>query len=459
MPYTEWRGESCRVRWKTGRRKPNGKPEYDSQGGFTDEEAAYDYGLDRESDVRNARYISRRDGNILMSAYCPTWLKTQDVGHLRWRQLDGMLRNHIVPYWGEQTLGDIKASDYRTWTLYLKDQPNIGDAYGREILLAFSMIMDDAVDDGLRSDSPVKKRSRRGKYTKKPREKKRDMLMDDVHRLALNGLTFWGFPGYVFYLTKPFTCMRPGELYALRREYCHPNWPASDPDPDRRKEAMERYGPVDLPALRVEWQFQREFGKGPVKLFPPKYGSHRNIVLPRFLAELHQALLATHDHEYLFPAIGGGLLANANFSYHYWRPVADGRSASEEFTRVRLNQPQTVTSRRPLPEIPATPYAGKRLYLLRHGGKEWLDEDGHSRIAVETRMGHEVAGVEGLYAHVTVPMEQQIANSLQRRWLRFVARAGEGFALPSPRPLPFDLQEWWNQQVKAARDLDLQSGS
>lgn len=180
---------------------------------------------------------------------------------------------------------------------------------------------------------------------------------------------------------------------------------------------------------------------------------------PRFLAELHQALLATHDHEYLFPAIGGGLLANANFSYHYWRPVADGRSASEEFTRVRLNQPQTVTSRRPLPEIPATPYAGKRLYLLRHGGKEWLDEDGHSRIAVETRMGHEVAGVEGLYAHVTVPMEQQIANSLQRRWLRFVARAGEGFALPSPRPLPFDLQEWWNQQVKAARDLDLQSGS
>lgn len=38
--------------------------------------------------------------------------------------------------------------------------------------------------------------------------------------------------------------------------------------------------------------------------------------------------------------------------------------------------------------------------LLRHGGKEWLDEDGHSRIATETRMGDEVAGVEGLFAHV-----------------------------------------------------------
>src|SRR5690606_26638130 len=32
--------------------------------------------------------------------------------------------------------------------------------------------------------------------------------------------------------------------------------------------------------------------------------------------------------------------------------------------------------------FPATTNAGKRLYLLRHGGKEWLDEDRHSRIAV-----------------------------------------------------------------------------
>jgi len=121
-----------------------------------------------------------------------------------------------------------------------------------------------------------------------------------------------------------------------------------------------------------------------------------------------QGPFATHDHEYLFPAIGGGLLANANFSY--WQPVSRGRPASEEFTRVRLNQPQLVTSRRPLPEVPATAYAGKRLYLLRHGGKEWLDEDRHSRIAVETRMGHEVAGVEGLYSHVPLTMEQEIAG-------------------------------------------------
>ncbi|MCY0929153.1 hypothetical protein OTB20_23735 [Streptomyces sp. H27-H1] len=162
-----------------------------------------------------------------------------------------------------------------------------------------------------------------------------------------------------------FTTMRPAEFYALRREFCHPNWPTLDPDLERRKEALERYGPTALPALRVQWQFQREFGKGPVKLFPPKCESHRNLSLPGFIAELRTALLAIHDHEYLFPAISGGLLANTHCSHSYWRPVSRGRPASEEFARIRPGQPRWPSPAAPLPEVPATAYAGKRLYLLR----------------------------------------------------------------------------------------------
>ena len=60
--------------------------------------------------------------------------------------------------------------------------------------------------------------------------------------------------------------------------------------------------------------------------------------------------------------------------------------------------------------------AGKRLYLLRHGHKAWLDEDGHNRFAVESRMGHEVPGIEGVYSSVTVAMERAIMKSLQERW-------------------------------------------
>lgn len=461
MPYTEWRGSKCRVRWKTGKLLPNGKPEYDSKSGFTDEEEAYNYGLDRESDVRNDRYISRRDGSTLMKDYCRTWPDTLDVGHLRDKAIRSMIRLYIVPRWGETAVGDIKPSTYRAWAKQLNALPNVSDRYAQEILLVFSMLMDDAVDDGMRTASPVPKaKRRRGRYKKKPRERKREMRIEDVHQLALNALAFWGLPGYVFILTMANTGMRPGELYALRREFCHPHWPTSDPDPERRTEALERYAGQDpMPVLRVQWQHQREHGE--LKLFPPKYESHRDLVLPQFLAELLELLLASHEGEWVFRSIGGSPLANANFSYHYWRPIADGREASEEFARTRLGQKQTVVSRRPLPEIPATAYAGKRLYLLRHGHKEWIDEAGgtHSRIAVESRMGHEVAGVEGLYANVTRAMEKRIMDSLQGRWLEFVAGAGECLWESSPIALPPDLLDWMKSQVKAADSVAQEPGS
>lgn len=59
-------------------------------------------------------------------------------------------------------------------------------------------------------------------------------------------------------------------------------------------------------------------------------------------------------------------------------------------------------------------------------------------------MGREVAGVDGLYSHVALAMEQEIADSLQSRWLRrsWSAREGTGKA-PSPTALPFDLEKWW----------------
>lgn len=461
VAYVEWRGNTCRVVWNTRKKDERGKWIYDQKGGFTDEVTAKNYGLDREAEIRNDDYISRRDGAVTIGEYAATWVDTLDVGHLREQAIRSMLRLYIDPRWGTTPIGDVLPSAYKAWRKQLKDLPNVGDKYGEEILTVFSMLMDDAVDDGLRKASPVPKgrRQRRGRYKKKPRERKREMRIEDVHQLACNALAFWGLDGFVFAWTMAATGMRPAELYALRRVYCHPFWPASDPldDPaetdreERHAEDLERYGPDLMPAVRVQWQHQRE--KGVLKLFPPKYESRRTLVVPPFLAELLELLLKSHDAEYVFRSIAGGMLANANFTYHYWRPIADGRPASAEFERVRLGQRQTVTSRRPVPELPSTVYAGKRLYLLRHGHKEWIDEDGHSRIATESRMGHEVAGVEGLYANVTSGMERSIMDSLQERFLRFVRETGWETAVTSPSSLPDGLAEWWNRQVTATNDL------
>jgi hypothetical protein len=460
VPYAEQRGTKWRVRWNTGKKNDDGRWIFDSQGGFDTRDEAIEYGLDRESDIRNDRYISRRDGSVLMRDYCRTWPDTQDVGHLRKKALKSMIRLYIEPRWGNMAVGDIKASAHRAWKLWIKEQPNIGEKYGEEILGAFSMMMDDAVEDGMRQASPVQKKRRRGKYVKKKKERKRDMALADVHQLACNGLMFWGFPGYVFVLTMAFTGMRPAELYALRREYCHPNWPAADPrtDPDeevRYEEDMERYAGEDpMPAIRVEYQHQ--WKDSALTLLPPKYDSHRTLVVPRFLAELLEMLLASHENEYVFPSINGGELAKANFTYFYWRKIADGQEARTP----RSKGGGRGGSWRVLPGWePVKNWAGKRLYLLRHGHKEWVDEDGHSRIATESRMGHEVAGVEGLYANVTVPMEKRIMETLQARWLRFVVSLPADWLPQSPTPLPVDLEEWMKLQVKAGEALQSGSGS
>ncbi|MEU1087693.1 integrase [Streptomyces sp. NPDC005892] len=448
------------MRWDTGKVHPEtGRRMYDSASGFKDETAAYEYGLDRESDVRNDRYIARRDGAVLMKEYVADWLDGIDVGHLRERACRSMSRLYIVPRWGETPVGDIKPSSYRAWRKELLARPNVGADYGREILGLFAMMMDDAVEDELRKASPVSHKRRRGKYAKKAKEKKRHMDIADVHQLACNALIYWGFPGYVFVLTMACTGMRPGELYALRREYVHPQWPASDPDEEQREESLERYAGADvMPAVRVEYQHQ--WKDSVLTLLPPKYDSCRTLVIPPFLAELLELLMGSHENEWVFPSINNGPLAKANFSYHYWRRIADGRPASAEFDRVRLGQSQSVVSRRPLPGWEGVKaYAGKRLYLLRHGHKEWLDEDGHSRVAVESRMGHELPGVEGTYSNVTPAMERAIMESLQARWEKFVLTLEDEWEPVSPKPLPVDLAGWVKAQVAALREADRSSGS
>lgn len=426
MPWVEWRGNKCRVRWETGKVDPEtGRKLYDSKSGFTDEDEAYNYGLDRESDVRNGRYISRRDGSMPMKDWGEAWLDAQDLRYNSMRSYRSIVKTHITPHWGRTTVSEITSLAYNRWTkgLRAKYEKNTVDG----ILSVFNMLMNDAVDNEMRASSPVPKTRRRGRYVKPQREKKRPMDLAVVHRLALNANDVWGYAGYVFFLTVAFTGMRRAELYALRREFIFPNWPATDPDPERREESIERYaGEKPMPAIRV--QYQHQYVDGKPSLEDPKYGSHRTLVLPRFLAEMHKTLLASHTSEWVFPAMSGGPLIQTEFTESYWNPIVDGADArSGRYARPEI--------------LPVEEFRGKRLHLVRHGHKEWLDEDDqHARVAVESRMGHEVAGVEGLYSNVTPVMERRIMESLQERWELFVRQQGPDWRPPSPTPLPVDVE-------------------
>ena len=53
---------------------------------------------------------------------------------------------------------------------------------------------------------------------------------------------------------------------------------------------------------------------------------------------------------------------------------------------------------------------------LRHSHKTWMAEDGIPEILAEQRLGHQVPGMRGLYAHASQRMRDELTAALQVRW-------------------------------------------
>jgi hypothetical protein len=53
---------------------------------------------------------------------------------------------------------------------------------------------------------------------------------------------------------------------------------------------------------------------------------------------------------------------------------------------------------------------------LRHGHQTWMEEAGVSDVLRSERMGHEVPGMRGVYAHVSPAMRADLKTALQQRW-------------------------------------------
>lgn len=425
MAYTERRKNDYRARWQ----RPDGT--YDSKGGFLTEDDALDYGRGQETDVRRGTYYDRRDGDITLAEWAAMWLAANNVRPTSVRNYRKRLRCQILPVWGELTLAHIAESPLkvRKWEKDLRAS-GLSVNYVAGILLVFRMLLDDAVTEELIKKSPASAPSRRrGRYERPVEAEKVFGTPEQLLELAENARILWGLTGYAFTLTMAYTGMRLGEMYGLRREYCHPLWPASEPDPDPhvRRAANKRYG--SMPAVRVQWQYMYEYAedgsKGVQVLAEPKYESRRTLVIPRFLADLLCEVLDSHDSEWVFPALKGGNLLSSDFNSYYWHPTVDGSPArSGRYKRAALEAVEGLEGLMP---------SG-----VRHGHKVMLDEDPfHVRVAVEGRMGHVMDSVEDVYSHVTPGMEKHIAEYLQERWEHSLA-AREGQHLPSPGNLLID---------------------
>jgi integrase len=130
-------------------------------------------------------------------------------------------------------------------------------------------------------------------------------------------------------------------------------------------------------------------------LGPPKTAdSVRRIRLSPFLVALITEMLHSHPYPTVFCGARGGFQRRSNFNRRAWTPAVAG-------------DPDRGT-----PPI----LAGMHFHDLRHTHKTWLIEDGIPEIAQAKRLGHRLGGVRGIYSHVTEPMQQRIADTLQQRW-------------------------------------------
>ncbi|MFH9072749.1 hypothetical protein [Streptomyces alboflavus] len=441
MPYVEVRGNSIRVKWWAGEYKldGDGRPtktkKYESASGpepgipFEDEDKAYNFGLDREYDVRHGKHIPRADSQTLMETYVWLWFEAASLRPNSRKTYKSMLNSVIVPHWGQRPVGAISALEYDLWKAQIEKRYSENYADGLRGL--FRMLMEDAVlKYKLRTDSPIIEQRRRGKYTKKKtRREKSDLPIGAIHKAAVNAYHVWGFTGWTYIWTIAFTAMRPpGEMYGLQRGYSSPHWPASDSDRKRREEGLKRYTKNGLHAIRVQHQLYKVEGKP--TLAGPKYESYRTLVIPPCLHEMQCALLASHDQPFTFLSLMGKPLLGVRFDRDYWHPIRDGaderksRKGYERFTRPKL--------------LAVEDLAGEDIYRLRHWHRELLDEPGAdiARVAKEARLGHELPGVEGVYSNVTLAMEMRIVEYLQGVWETFLATGP--WLPPFPMPLPDD---------------------
>lgn len=389
MAHAEKRGKHWRVKYKL----PNGKwgsaSRDDFGNRFKTEVSAEKYGHALETDVDRRVFINPRDGKITVEQWAKLWIDSLDLAPVSDRGYRSRLNAVILPEWGPVSIGDVSAIAVKTWIKRLRAQYSVDHVNG--ITSTFRVMFDDAVTEKLRGDNPVPsaRSGRRGKYTPKPKDERAIATPRQALLVARNGRDLFGLNEYVLALTKAYTGYRIGEMSAIHQDHL-----AFDD---------EKVGP------RILMSKQAQYVDGAFTEITPKYNSGRGLIIPRFLANLILELVATRpQYPWVFTAPNGGrLLRGGGWYDSVWHPMVGGVGARPAGYG---GMPARAAAR------PVLGVEGLEPHGLRHSQKTWLDEGKHPKVAVESRLGHIIGGVEGVYSHVTLQMELDIAQYLQELW-------------------------------------------
>lgn len=443
MAYAEKRGQLWRARWH----RPNGS--LDGLSGFTTKTAAVKYGQDREAEIRSGTYVDPRAGSITLTAWVNEWFPSLDLEPSTLNYYRFMIEFHILPTFGERALNSLAAHEIAEWEKRLRSG-GLSQRTAAGARSTLTTVLADAIPKHIRSNPSVRKRGKgrkgRGRIARIEKNEKVwpspfQALLLAERAAALSG----NDADFVLVIMIAYTAMRWSEAMGLPRDCI-------------------RDGELD-----VHWklyELEGNFYRG-----RPKDGSMRTADLPPFLNKL----LATHlkvasvsacncqfpvgaDPEiawctggiYTFLGARGAHLRRSNYGTRTFRPAAEGAYPERKGCRARERMPVLVDQAHPWPGklVPPWPFADAREpgftppvgrgrprptdatnfaswlaiqmgltpHGLRHGHQTWIEEAGIPYPLVAERMGHEIAGMRGVYSHVSPGMRTMLVDALQAMW-------------------------------------------
>ena len=465
MAYAEKRGKGSQP-WRVKYKLPSGTET--SESGFETKAAALAWGRDQEARIREGRWTDPSAGKTTVSDWIDRWLAMQDVGISTADNREYLIRRFIRPAWGTSLLNSLSTEGITRWENALPARAGISRRTARDARSLLCTILGDAAatKPPLIPYNPALRPRNRGRRTGRRLDRgpqrawatPLEALLLAERAALLSGRD----DDFTMVITIGYTGLRWGETIGLERDYL------------RESE------------IHVEWQLREV--NGTFHRLPPKDDSYRSpawepclpVDLPRFLSCLltrqaqgraDRRCACTGQHggtgRYVFLGPDGGHYRRSNYARRVFRPACDGQYEPGPGRPARLviadatTWPGVPVAMWPAaqpgtnPDVGYTPPRGRGIraipedtpltcwlpvkpgltpHGLRHSHKTWMAEDGIPEILAEQRLGHEVPGMRGLYAHASDRMRDELRQALQARW-KDSLRARAGIHPHSPVPL------------------------
>jgi integrase len=340
-------------RWQVRYRDPSG---VERARNFTRKVDGEKFLVTVEADKVRGMWADPRLAKITVGEWLPTWQASRV--HLRpstRAASESLLRNHVLPYFGDQRLGSVTRTDVQGFVAQLEEKDLAASTIRQSYLLVAGLF-----SSALESDLIVRSPCRGIKLPQKSLTEMRFLTAEEVSNLADTIDDRYR----ALVLTAAYAGCRFGELAGLKTH---------------RLDLLRRTLTVAEALSEV---------RGQVKVTPPKTAAaRRQVALPKFLAEElagHLAEWPPGGDGFVFTAPQGGPLLRRNFRRRTWLPAV----------RASVGEPI-------------------RFHDLRHTHAAMLIAQGEHPKVIQNRLGHSSIKITlDTYGHLFEGLDEAAAERL-----------------------------------------------